>query len=83
MATMWLPLANQTLFDAGRLTSCGMTTTEYCCPIDSPLYECKWRGSAPECVDANCLIKDGNTLVAEVQIDSGSGGDSLNHCSCE
>ncbi|KAK2013705.1 hypothetical protein LZ32DRAFT_675824, partial [Colletotrichum eremochloae] len=54
---------------------------EYCCPWDTGLYECKWRGSAPDCVGANCkTVEDGKDLF-EVQVDAHAGGSSWNLCS--
>ncbi|KAJ3953651.1 hypothetical protein N0V92_009873 [Colletotrichum tropicale] len=54
----------------------------YCCPRDTGLYECGWRGTSPDCVDGNCkaLDKDNKPLY-EVQIDSHASGDSYNACS--
>ncbi|KAI0157094.1 hypothetical protein GGR52DRAFT_586914 [Hypoxylon sp. FL1284] len=29
-------------------------TGNYCCPKDTPLHDCTWRGSRPDCPDAKC-----------------------------
>lgn len=47
-----------------------------CCPADSPLYDCTWRGSAPDCANAKCE-KD------EVAVDLESQGDGTFECNCE
>lgn len=47
---------------------------EYCCPNDTPLQDCTWRGSAPDCTNANCEKE-------EVEVDSHAGGSSWNLCS--
>lgn len=54
---------------------------KYCCPNDTPLHDCTWRGTSPDCVDPNCLMEEDGKVLAEVQIDSQSGGDSWNLCS--
>ncbi|KAK0724576.1 hypothetical protein B0H67DRAFT_481904, partial [Lasiosphaeris hirsuta] len=54
---------------------------EYCCPWDTGLYDCKWRGSAPDCVGANCKTHDGGDELFEVQVDAHAGGSSWNLCS--
>ncbi|VBB73365.1 Putative Glycoside Hydrolase Family 18 [Podospora comata] len=54
---------------------------EYCCPNDTPLHSCTWRGSAPECVDSNCKMQEDGKDLAEVQVDSHAGGSSWNLCS--
>lgn len=54
---------------------------EYCCPSDTGLYECKWRGSAPDCVGANCKTHEDGKELFEVQVDAHAGGSSWNLCS--
>lgn len=67
---------------ASKKGACPMSAVpKYCCPRQTALHDCRWRGSAPECTDANCLLKDGDKDVNEVQVDRQSGGDSWNHCS--
>ncbi|OHW99356.1 chitinase [Colletotrichum incanum] len=48
---------------------------------DTGLYECKWRGSAPDCVDANCKSTEDGKDIFEVQVDAHAGGSSWNLCS--
>ncbi|KAF6788479.1 chitinase [Colletotrichum sojae] len=52
----------------------------YCCPRDTGLYECKWRGSSPDCVDANCKATEDGKDIFEVQVDAHAGGGSWNLC---
>lgn len=49
---------------------------QYCCPKATPLNDCTWRGSAPDCADAKCKQD-------EVAIDNNVSGGGGNGCSCK
>ncbi|KAI1852652.1 hypothetical protein JX266_002193 [Neoarthrinium moseri] len=70
---------------ATKKGACPMSAElKYCCPRDTPLHDCTWRGSAPECVDSNCKMKDDDGKeLNEVQVDAHAGGSSWNLCSWE
>ncbi|KAL7794847.1 hypothetical protein V8C43DRAFT_304830 [Trichoderma afarasin] len=53
---------------------------QYCCPDDTPLHDCTWRGSAPDCVDTNCKMQDNDKVLAEVQVDTHQRGGSWSWC---
>lgn len=55
------------------LTSC---PGKYCCPSDTPIHDCTWRGSRYDCPDAKCKSD-------EVAIRNDQQGNSIWTCSCE
>ena len=62
----------------GRTTN---EVAEYCCPWDTGLYQCIWRGSAPDCAGATCKMHEDGKDLFEVQVDSHGAGSSWNTCS--
>jgi hypothetical protein len=52
------------------------TLEHYCCPTDTLLHDCKWRGKMTDCPVANCE-KD------EVNVALDGQGDRSQHCACE
>lgn len=48
---------------------------EYCCPADTPIHDCTWRGSKFDCADAKCTPD-------EIAIRVDQQGNSIWTCSC-
>ena len=51
-------------------------TEKYCCPLDTPLHDCEWRGNWPDCPNAKCEIDE----VAVVNDPNGEPGWFACHC---
>jgi hypothetical protein len=50
-------------------------SVSYCCPADTPLHDCVWRGTPGDCADAKCMPD-------EVSIATETQGDSFLGCNC-
>lgn len=51
------------------LCSSDKRSKSYCCPQDTALYDCKWRGTPTDCADAKCM-PDEVAIANEQQGDS-------------
>jgi len=50
-------------------------TERYCCPSDTSLSDCEWKGTPMDCADAKCD-------PGEVAIANDGQGDSFRGCAC-
>lgn len=69
------------LFKSFSKSSAGHITDQfgiehYCCPTNSLLNTCKWRGSLPDCPVANCEKDEVNIVLDEI-------GDKAIACACK